>query len=92
MLNEARKKTDNYIDLLCAQLNLPRQNFRTYRRIAYKNYLNIAKKKKKKKELQVGIRQQLGYLKRNLLFVKALIEQVRSNEPQATLKGWRKRN
>ena len=92
LLNEARKKTDNYIDLLCAQLNLPRQNFRTYRRIAYKNYLNIAKKKKKKKkELQVGIRQQLGYLKRNLLFVKALIEQVRSNEPQATLKGWRKK-
>ncbi|MBK8474344.1 MAG: hypothetical protein IPL33_20445 [Sphingobacteriales bacterium] len=73
-------------------MNLPRQNFRTYRRIAYKNYLNIAKKKKKKKkELQVGIRQQLGYLKRNLLFVKALIEQVRSNEPQATLKGWRKK-
>ena len=66
LLNESREKAEELLDLLVKPLNIKRK-LKTYRRVARKNYLNIAKKKNKSKALiRKGIRQQLGYLKRDI--------------------------
>lgn len=93
LLNTARKKTEKYIDLLCHQLNIPRATYRTYRRIARKEYLKIAKMKRKGKQaLRAGIRKQLAYVKRNLQYIKELIALVRHEDKEAPLKGWTAKN
>lgn len=90
LLNTARQKTEKYIKLLCTQLQLPRENYRTYRRIARKAYLDVAKKKKKtKRVVRAAIRKQLGFLKRNLMYIKDLIALVRIEKLDAALTGWR---
>src|SRR4030042_405024 len=49
---------------------------RTYRRLARKQYLNVAKKKNKSKsELRKAIGQQLRYLRRNLKSINGLLDQ-----------------
>ena len=66
LLNESREKAEELLDKLIKALNI-KERPRTYRRIARKDYLNIAKKKKKtKNEIRKGIRKQLGYLKRDI--------------------------
>jgi hypothetical protein len=90
LLNTARQKSEKYIALLCTQLSLPRENYRTYRRIARKDYLKVAKMKRKtRKVLRAAIRKQLGYLNRNLLHIKELIGLVRASNPDAALKAWK---
>lgn len=75
LLNESREKSEAIIDRLSVALRLQRKP-RTYRRIARKKYLNIAKKKNKSsKVIRRGIREQLGYLKRNLNSIDKLFEQ-----------------
>jgi len=66
ILNDSREKSEELIDFVYEDLQLKLKP-RTYRRKARKSFLTIAKKKNKsKKEIRKGIRQQLGYLNRNI--------------------------
>nr|MDU9044565.1 hypothetical protein [Candidatus Electrothrix aestuarii] len=51
LLNEAREISEQLIDDLYKQSGYPKKP-RTYRRVARKNYLNLAKKKKPGKKIQ----------------------------------------
>lgn len=74
LLNDSREKAEELIDKLAKQLELEKKP-RTYRRKARKSFLLIAKKKNKNnKEIRKGIRQQLGYLKRNIKHLHNLLD------------------
>lgn len=65
LLNESREKLEQMIDRFCADYALSKP--RMYRKEARKNYLALAKSKKRgKKKIRKTIRKQLGYVKRNL--------------------------
>ena len=71
LLNEAREATEKIID----ELHIPGEGKkpRTYRKQAHKDYLNIARTKKKTaKKIRTATRKQLGYLDRNLKSIEAL--------------------
>jgi hypothetical protein len=75
LLNEAREVTEILIDAMHSQV---RESFghkpRTHRRKARQQFLAVAKKKKPRiNKIRKAIRQQLGYLKRNLASIDALI-------------------
>lgn len=73
LLNDSREKSEEIIDIICKKLSITKP--RTYRREARKNWLNISKSKKKSyKQIQIGIKQQLNYLKRNLTHIDTLVE------------------
>lgn len=75
LLNESREKSEVLIDVLYTQLPI-KVKPRTYRRVARKAYLNIAKKKNKsRKTIRRGIKAQLGYLRRNLNTIDKIVEQ-----------------
>lgn len=76
LLNEARKASEAIIDQLYAQVRelLGFKKPRTYRKLARKAYLAVAKKRKPGAKLRrKGIRQQLNYLARNLKHIETLI-------------------
>jgi len=67
LLNEAREKTEEIIDAMHVPFIGKRKKPRTYRQKARQDYLAIAKQKKPSvRKIRKGIRQQLGYVKRNL--------------------------
>lgn len=73
LLNDSREKSEDIIDTFCKALNVTKP--RTYRREARKRWLNLSKSKKKsKKQIQVGIKQQLNYLKRNFKNIDKLLD------------------
>ena len=73
LLNDAREKSEELIDILHSGLATDKP--RTYRRIARKDYLQTAQKKKKtKKQIRSAIRKQLGYLKRNISNILLLLK------------------
>lgn len=77
LLSDSREQSERLIDLLAERL--PRtcgaKKPRTYRRNARRDYLNVAKKKKKnKKVLYRAIGKQLHYLKRNLGTIDELLD------------------
>ena len=76
LLNQARKHTETIIDILYKSLEVKTINKpRTYRNIARKNYLLVAKKRKPTlKEKRKAIKVQLQYIKRNLGHIQQLIE------------------
>lgn len=68
LLNEARLKLETMIDWFCAEYSLKKP--RTYRKVAHKEYLSIAKAKKPSHERRrKAVQQQLGYVRRNLKYV-----------------------
>jgi len=74
LLNDARKKSEEIIDFLHG---FDRQSVkpRTYRKLARKDYLNTAQKKKKTyKVIRQANRKQLNYLKRNLQNIDAMLD------------------
>lgn len=74
LLNECREKLEQMIDLLYIK-QADKYKPRDYRRVARKEYLSVAKKKRKtKKELRRGIKSQLQYVGRDLKIVGALLE------------------
>jgi IS5 family transposase len=74
LLNDTREHTERIIDELW-EPGPGRRKPRTYRQIARKEYLNLAKcKKKSAKALRAGIRKQLGYMRRNIQTIKRLID------------------
>lgn len=73
LLNASREQLERIIAKGCKALNIAPP--RMYKQTARKNYLNIAKKKRKtKSQLRGGIRQQLQYVKRDLGYVNGLVE------------------
>jgi len=73
LLNEAREKTESYIDILYEPLKGVIDKPRSYRRVARAEYLATAKKRKPgKKELRRAIRKQLSYVCRNLKHIERL--------------------
>jgi hypothetical protein len=75
LLNQARKQTERIIDFLYEQVKgTLEKKPRTYREIARKDYLEVAKKRRvSKKERRKGIRKQLQYIKRNLSHIDQLM-------------------
>jgi transposase, IS5 family len=75
LLNEAREKLEQIIDVLYAPLRGSIPKPRTYRKKARKSYLSVAKKKNvSPKKLRKAIGQQLRYMARNLRSIASLQE------------------
>ena len=75
LLNEAREKLEVMIDCFHKQYH-PWNKPRTYRRIARKEYLALAKAKKRSaKKIRAVIRKQLGYVNRNLRYLQEYMEE-----------------
>ena len=73
LLNEAREKSEETIDVMHGPLVGARKKPRTYRRKARKNYLAVAKQKKPGyKKIRKAIGKQLCYLKRNLKYLDTM--------------------
>jgi len=76
LLNTSREHSETLIDELWRRVKIPGAvKPRTYRNVARKAYLNMAKKRKKKSnERRKAIRKQLNYLKRNLKTINKLLD------------------
>ena len=73
LLNEARTKLEKMIDWFCSEYGLEKP--RTYRKVAHKEYLAFAKSKKPSIDrIRETIRQQLGYVSRDLKHVDGFIQ------------------
>ena len=73
LLNKAREKSEEIIDILHAPHIGIKKKPRTYRKKARKDFLSIAKNKRlSKSKRRKSIRKQLGYLSRNLKTVDKL--------------------
>lgn len=73
LLNEAREKLESIVDRLCKDNFLTKP--RMYRDKARKNYLALAKtKKRSKSKIRKTIRKQLGYVKRDLGYIDGFLE------------------
>lgn len=73
LLNDAREHTERIIDELW-EPGPGKRKPRTYRNIARKEYLSVAKQKKKSaKVLRAAIRKQLGYNRRNIKTIKKML-------------------
>lgn len=77
LLNKVRKQTEKIIDILYkSRVGILKKKPRTYRRKARKDYLNVAKKKRaRKEEREKAIHLQLNYIRRNLAIIDKLISQ-----------------
>jgi len=75
LLNQARKQTEKIIDLLYEQvLGQLDKKPRTYREVARKDYLQVAKRRRvSQKERRKAIKKQLQYIKINLYHIHQLI-------------------
>ena len=75
LLNQARKHTEQIIDSLYEQIKGQLEKKpRTYRDIARRDYLEVAKKRRvSQKERRKAIKKQLQYIKRNLSYIEQLI-------------------
>lgn len=73
LLNEARENLETIIDTLCYEYNEPKP--RTYRRKARKDYLSLAKRKRRGgKLIRKAIRKQLQYIRRDLKYIDGFLE------------------
>ena len=74
-MNQARKHTEKVIDFLYKQVrNKIDKKPRTYRKLARKNYLKVAKKRRPfLNERKKAVKQQLQYIKRNISHIKKLV-------------------
>lgn len=73
LLNDSRRQAERLIDLLYEHES-GKLKPRTYRKRAHKDFLTLAKQKKKSKSaLRKGIRKQLGYLRRDLAIIEAML-------------------
>ena len=75
ILNEAREKSEEIIDVLYELMKGKIKKPRTYRQNARKDFLQVARSwKPSKKVIRKGIGKQLHYLKRNLGYIGELIK------------------
>ncbi|MCP4568860.1 MAG: IS5 family transposase [FCB group bacterium] len=77
LLNTAREKSEQIIDVLHANRGRGHKKPRTYRIRARKHYLEVAKSKQAGgNKLRKALRRQLGYLRRNLAGIDKLSQQT----------------
>nr|WP_226883633.1 IS5 family transposase [Allocoleopsis franciscana] len=76
LLNQARVKTEKIIDTLYKPLKgRLKKKPKTYRNLARKDYLKVAKKRRSsRKERRKAIKKQLKYIKRNLSHIDQLLQ------------------
>ena len=75
MLNSAREKLEEIIDILHRPFIGKLKKPRTYRKVARRDYLKITKLKQiSKSKRRSAIRKQLGYVKRDLNYIDELID------------------
>ena len=75
LLNEAREKLEKMIDIICYEQNYYKP--RMYRQKARKDYLNLAKcKKRTAKKIRKAIKAQLQYIRRDLRYIDAFLEEI----------------
>ena len=73
LLNDSREKSEDILVFICKTLQI--QTPRTYKRVARASWLNLSKSKKKSyKQIQIGIKQQLNYLNRNINNIDKIID------------------
>jgi hypothetical protein len=77
-LKQAREQTEKIIDALYDRVKEKNQiKPRTYRKIARRDYLSVAKKRKvTKKQRKKAIKKQLQYIKRNLASIEKIANEV----------------
>ena len=76
LLNDAREKSEEIIDIMHAPFVGQKRKSRTYRQKARKNYLAIAKQKKSAyKGIRKAIGKQLRYLRRNLQTIGKMVSE-----------------
>lgn len=74
LLNEARENLETIIDTVCYEYNEPKP--RTYRRNARKDYLALAKQRRRSaKAIRKAIKKQLQYVRRDLRFIDTFLEE-----------------
>lgn len=74
LLNEARVNLENIIDSICYEYNYYKP--RMYRDNARKDYLSLAKcRKRTSKKIRCAIKKQLQYVKRDLGYIELYLEQ-----------------
>lgn len=72
LLNEARENLEYMVDFLCAKFGY--YTPRMYRQNARKDYLNLAKSKKRtSRKIRTAIRQQLQYIRRDRGYIESLL-------------------
>lgn len=78
LLNQAREQTEKIIDALYGHVKGTNQTKpRTYRKIARRNYLSVAKKRRvTKKQRKIAIKKQLQYIKRNLGSINKIANEI----------------
>jgi IS5 family transposase len=80
LLNESRQWGEKIIDEIFEKSPIGKKP-RTYRRVARKDYLNVAKKKhKEKKEIRKGLKQQLQYLRRDIGYIHDMLDKFDGKE------------
>ncbi len=83
LLNEARENLETIIDTICYEYNAPKP--RTYRRNARKDYLALAKKKKRtKKGIREALKKQFQYVRRDIEYVDRFLTKGRELCPAHT--------
>ena len=74
LLNEARTKLEKMIDYFCETYGIRKP--RTYRRIARKDYLDLAKAKKPgTKRIRATVRRMLGYVRRDIGYLEGFMSE-----------------
>ncbi len=76
LLNDSREWSEQLIDIIY-EASLLDKKPRTYRRVARKDFLNVARKRNKtKKEVRKAIRKQLNYLRRNFSYIDDMLDMI----------------
>ena len=81
LLNEARENLESIIDKVCYEYNEPKP--RTYRENAKKDYLALAKQKKRPaRAIRKAIKKQLQYVRRDLSYIDRYLEEGKELDPK----------
>ncbi len=80
LLNEARENLETMIDTMCYEYNEPKP--RTYRQNARKDYLSLAKRRKRSgKLIRNAIKKQLQYVRRDLGYLDKFLDEGKELSP-----------
>ena len=81
LLNEGRENLEAMIDTICYEYNEPKP--RTYRKNARKDYLALARSKKRsRKKIRKAIKKQLQYIRRDLGYIDQYLEEGKELSPK----------
>lgn len=81
LLNEVRENLEGIIDTVCYEYNEPKP--RTYRRNARKDYLALAKQRRRtSKAIRKAIKKQLQYIRRDLGFINTFVQEGKELSPK----------